>query len=110
MLCKFSQCCDLNSSSYYILATILLTTDEVGHCDGHYFFSIVHIHIQMSHYAISLGAGHNTLWEVLKKYLKGTPKCSSIVIPRYLSSIELCKHNNAEVILNQYGGGVLNTG
>ena len=44
------------------------------------------------------------------KYLKGTPKYSSIITPRYLSSIELYKHNNAEVILNQYGGGVLNTG
>ena len=33
----------------------------------------------------TLGAGHHTRWEVLKKYLKGTPKYSSIIIDRYLA-------------------------
>jgi hypothetical protein len=46
----------------------------------------------------TLGAGHHTLWEVLKKYLKGTPKYSSIIIDRYFGSIELHKDNNSELV------------
>ena len=48
----------------------------------------------------TLGAGHHTLWQVLKKYLKGTPKYSSIIIDGYFGSIELHKHNNSELVLN----------
>jgi hypothetical protein len=40
-------------------------------------------------YFLALGAGHNTMWEVLNKYLEGTPKNSNMISTMYLGSIGL---------------------